>query len=42
MKGLLFLLQEDRSDLSERTETGTELQLYLNLEKLEEFSEGGP
>lgn len=42
MKGLLFLLQEDRGDLSERTETGTELQLYLNLEKLEEFSEGGP
>lgn len=37
MKGLLFLLQEDRGDLSERTETGTELQLDLNLEKSEDF-----
>lgn len=37
MKGLLFLLQEVRGDLSERTETGTELQLDLNLEKSEDF-----
>lgn len=37
MKELLFLLPEDRGDLSERTETGTELPLYLNLEKNQDF-----